>query len=170
MATPFSYPNNITAGTPAVAAEVQDNFDDLLDWIDSYYQQTADTTAEIAAAIAANGGPVAFAECSAAVATGSITLDTKFAIPGLTATWTADPTHIYRIDVEQIAWLFSAGTTSHRHAVIVSDSASGFTGYTVWQVESDSATTGGDVLEWRRFVLPDRRVRLGHLDRVRHRP
>lgn len=50
MATPFSYANTITAGTPIVAAEVQDNFDDLLDWIDTYYQQAADTTAEIAAA------------------------------------------------------------------------------------------------------------------------
>ena len=54
MATPFSYANTITAATPAVAAEVQGNFDDLLDWIDAYYQQTLDTTTEIDAAITAS--------------------------------------------------------------------------------------------------------------------
>jgi len=53
MATDFNYANTITAATPAVAAEVQDNFDDVLTWVKAYYQQTLDTTTEIAAAIAA---------------------------------------------------------------------------------------------------------------------
>jgi hypothetical protein len=53
MATDFNYANTITADTPAVASEVQGNFDDILDWIKTYYQQAEDTTTEIAAAIAA---------------------------------------------------------------------------------------------------------------------
>jgi len=47
MATDFNYANTITAATPAVAAEVQDNFDDVLAWVKAYYQQTLDTTTQI---------------------------------------------------------------------------------------------------------------------------
>ena len=121
MATPFSYANTITAATPAVAAEVQGNFDDLLDWIDAYYQQTLDTTAEIAAAIAAapSVSVLALEDCTAGVSAGSITLGTKFEIPGMSATWTADASHLYRIDASA-RWNYSGGTQGHRHSIYTS--------------------------------------------------
>ena len=147
MATPFSYANSITAATPAVAAEVQGNFDDLLDWIDAYYQQSLDTTAEIAAAIAAAPSVVVLAaeETTAAVATGSITLGTKFEIPGLTATWTAEATHLYRIDANQY-WAIDSSTTSHRHTLIASDTGAGTGGERLWTMSSGSVASGGSLM------------------------
>lgn len=43
MSVDFSYPYQITADSPAVAAEVQDNLDQLLDWIKVNYRQKDDT-------------------------------------------------------------------------------------------------------------------------------
>ena len=45
MTVPFSYPYTITADTPAVASEVQDNFAQLLDWITTNYYQIDATPA-----------------------------------------------------------------------------------------------------------------------------
>lgn len=43
MSVDFSYPYTVTANTPAVAAEVQQNLDDLLTWIKANYRQKDDT-------------------------------------------------------------------------------------------------------------------------------
>jgi microcystin-dependent protein len=43
MTVDFNYPYSISADTPAVAAEVQQNFAQLLSWIKTNYRQTDDT-------------------------------------------------------------------------------------------------------------------------------
>lgn len=43
MTVDFNYPYTISADTPAVAAQVQDNFADLLTWIKANYRQKDDT-------------------------------------------------------------------------------------------------------------------------------
>ena len=110
MATDFNYANTITAATPAVAAEVQDNFDDVLTWIKAYYQQTLDTTAEIAAAIAAQPGTLGTATMSAAI-TAMTEADGLTDVPGLSVTFTAEVTHLYRYSMGGRI-IGSSGTTS----------------------------------------------------------
>ena len=43
MGVDFNYPYQVSVDTPAVANEVQDNFNDLLTWIKTYYRQVDDT-------------------------------------------------------------------------------------------------------------------------------
>lgn len=97
MPTPFTFPNNITAGTPAVAAEVQDNFDDLYAWIYQYYQQSAETTAEIAAAIAAiPASGITLVAYANGFIFGDIEASSFTTVPvGPSVTWTAEINHIY---------------------------------------------------------------------------
>ena len=86
MATDFNYANTITAATPAVAAEVQDNFDDVLTWVKAYYQQTLDTTTEITSTITAS----ALLLDGSSAMTGDLDLGGNSIVNGTTATaWTA---------------------------------------------------------------------------------
>ena len=101
MAVDFNYNNSIDAGTPAAAAEIQSNFADVLAWIKSYYQQEADTTAEIAAAItAADTSNVIDTAVQTAGAT--LSLNTLTAIPGMTVSWEAEANRLYRLDVANV--------------------------------------------------------------------
>ena len=43
MTVDYNYPYQISSDTPAVAAEVQDNFNTLLEWIKVNYRQKDDT-------------------------------------------------------------------------------------------------------------------------------
>lgn len=43
MSVDFNYSYQLKAGDPAIAAEVQDNFNDLLEWIKTNYRQVDDT-------------------------------------------------------------------------------------------------------------------------------
>ena len=166
MATPFSYANSITAATPAVAAEVQDNFDDLLDWISAYYQQTADTTAEIAAAIAAQPGVLGTATQSAGIdpLVNGVVQD----VPGLSVTFTAEATHLYKYSLggvilalalsETAPWRLSfqlgpSGSAQLAHALFVPGSGTG-AGYNyvnpcfVYQTGISGSTTVKGAIIW----------------------
>ena len=110
MAVDFNYSNSIDAGTPAAAGEIQGNFADLLAWIKSYYQQEADATAGTDAAIA-NYNPTRVLDWSRAAGGVGWAIDTSVALPGLQVSWTAEASHLYRIDVQtnQLQFGWTAG-------------------------------------------------------------
>ena len=134
MATDFNYANTITAATPAVAAEVQDNFDDVLTWIKAYYQQTLDTTTEIAAAIAANPvypqvlGHVYLNNIQTLIAG---TTDSVDPVDGLIVEYDTVAGHTYKHEISGLfaANVSNASTTASFFAIL--DFRTGETGGTV---------------------------------------
>lgn len=142
MATPFSYANTITAGTPMVAAEVQGNFDDIADHLDTYYQQTADTTAEIAAAIAANPGGAILVGWGTAPVNGSPVGNSFVAVDvGPPVTWTATTDHIYMVVYHGfLLQLSTAADYGYRQAYI-SRALNGGPGSIVWRTTTETVTT-----------------------------
>lgn len=152
MTVDFNYGNSIDAGTPAVASEVQENFDDVLAWIKSYFQQSAETTAEIAAAITTyrNGQILDSATQSASVV---FTGGSYVAIPDMEVSWTATASNLYRIDIANVniqipatdgilctlaARATSSGTPELIQTVSVSDS----TRATLWVLGGSAFITG----------------------------